>query len=72
MRLRRSHPRDVGLHTWLKDNNRRVFPPDGKTVELLATEALILETADPIRPPSPLDTNRSGSSAIQLAVFWPP
>jgi len=33
--------------TWLKDNNRLVLAPDGKQVDVLATEALILETADP-------------------------
>lgn len=33
--------------TWLKDNNRLVLSPDGKKVDVLATEALILETADP-------------------------
>ncbi|RTY01690.1 terminase small subunit [Pseudomonas sp. C 49-2] len=33
--------------TWLKDNNRLVLSPDGKRVDVLATEALILETADP-------------------------
>lgn len=33
--------------TWLKDNNRLVLSPDGKLVDVLATEALIVETADP-------------------------
>jgi hypothetical protein len=33
--------------TWLKDNNRLVLSPDGKKVDVLATEALIVETADP-------------------------
>ncbi|SEN19095.1 hypothetical protein SAMN04487857_111120 [Pseudomonas sp. ok272] len=33
--------------TWLKDNNRLVLTPNGKQVDVLATEALILETADP-------------------------
>ena len=33
--------------TWLKDNNRLVLSPNGKKVDVLATEALILETADP-------------------------
>ncbi|TFY95917.1 terminase small subunit [Pseudomonas nabeulensis] len=33
--------------TWLKGNNRLVLSPDGKKVDVLATEALILETADP-------------------------
>lgn len=33
--------------TWLKDNNRLVLSPDGKKVDVLATEALILETSDP-------------------------
>lgn len=33
--------------TWLKDNNRLVLSPDGKKVDVLATEALILDTADP-------------------------
>ncbi len=33
--------------TWLKGNNRLVLSPDGKMVDVLATEALILETADP-------------------------
>lgn len=33
--------------TWLKDNNRLVLSPDGKKVDVLATDALILETADP-------------------------
>jgi len=33
--------------TWLKGNNRLVLSPDGKQVDVLATEALILETADP-------------------------
>lgn len=33
--------------TWLKDNNRLVLAPNGKQVDVLATEALILETADP-------------------------
>lgn len=32
--------------TWLKGNNRLVLSPDGKQVDVLATEALILETAD--------------------------
>ncbi|WP_273820576.1 terminase small subunit [Pseudomonas asplenii] len=33
--------------TWLKNNNRLVIAPDGKQIDVLATEALILETADP-------------------------
>lgn len=33
--------------TWLKDNNRLVLSPDGKQVDVLATEALIRDTADP-------------------------
>lgn len=33
--------------TWLKDNQRLVLSPNGKQVDVLATEALILETADP-------------------------
>lgn len=33
--------------TWLKGNNRLVLSPDGKLVDVLATEALILDTADP-------------------------
>ncbi len=33
--------------TWLKDNNRLVLSLDGKKVDVLATEALIAETADP-------------------------
>ncbi|QDH64097.1 terminase small subunit [Pseudomonas azotoformans] len=33
--------------TWLKGNNRLVLSPDGKMVDVLATEALIVETADP-------------------------
>lgn len=33
--------------TWLKDSNRLVLAPNGKQVDVLATEALILETADP-------------------------
>lgn len=33
--------------TWLKDNNRLVLSADGKQVDVLATEALIAETADP-------------------------
>ena len=33
--------------TWLKDNNRLVLSPNGKQVDVLATEALIQETADP-------------------------
>jgi hypothetical protein len=33
--------------TWLKDNNRLVLSADGKKVDVLATEALIQETADP-------------------------
>lgn len=33
--------------TWLKDNNRLVLSPDGKQVDVLATDALIAETADP-------------------------
>ena len=33
--------------TWLKDNNRLVLSPDGKKVDVLATQALIVETADP-------------------------
>ena len=33
--------------TWLKGNNRLVLSPDGKMVDVQATEALILETADP-------------------------
>lgn len=33
--------------TWLKGNNRLVLSPDGKMVDVLATEVLILETADP-------------------------
>lgn len=33
--------------TWLKDNNRLVLSPNGKQVDVIATEALILETADP-------------------------
>ncbi|PNG40843.1 terminase small subunit [Pseudomonas asplenii] len=33
--------------TWLKDNNRLVLSPNGKQVDVHATEALIRETADP-------------------------
>jgi hypothetical protein len=33
--------------TWLKDNNRLVLSSDGKKVDVLATEALIADTADP-------------------------
>ena len=33
--------------TQLKDSNRLVLAPDGKKVDVLATEALILETLDP-------------------------
>jgi hypothetical protein len=33
--------------TWLKDNDRLVLAPDGKLVDVLATEAKIQETADP-------------------------
>lgn len=33
--------------TWLKDNDRLVLSPDGKLVDVLATEAKIQETADP-------------------------
>lgn len=33
--------------TWLKDNNRLVLAPDGKQVDVHATEALIRDTADP-------------------------
>jgi hypothetical protein len=33
--------------TWLKDNNRLVLSADGKLVDVVATESLILETADP-------------------------
>ena len=33
--------------TQLKDSNRLVLAPDGKKVDVLATEALILETIDP-------------------------
>ncbi|MDG6398689.1 terminase small subunit [Pseudomonas quasicaspiana] len=33
--------------TWLKDNNRLVLSPDGKQVDVLASEALIRQTADP-------------------------
>lgn len=33
--------------TWLKDNNRLVLTLNGKQVDVLATEALILKTADP-------------------------
>jgi len=33
--------------TWLKGNNRLVLSPDGKMVDVLATEALIVEAADP-------------------------
>ncbi|HDS0929591.1 TPA: terminase small subunit [Pseudomonas putida] len=33
--------------TWLKDNGRLVLSPDGKLVDVLATEAKIQETADP-------------------------
>lgn len=33
--------------TWLKDNDRLVLAPNGKHVDVLATEAKILDTADP-------------------------
>lgn len=33
--------------TWLKDNDRLVLSPDGKKVDVFATEARIHETADP-------------------------
>ncbi|MFJ4193959.1 terminase small subunit [Pseudomonas sp. NPDC089534] len=33
--------------TWLKNNNRLVLSPDGKHVDVLASEALIRDTADP-------------------------
>lgn len=33
--------------TWLKDNNRLVLSPNGKQVDVHATEALIRDTADP-------------------------
>ena len=33
--------------TWLKDNNRLVLSPNGKQVDVQATEALIRDTADP-------------------------
>ncbi|MFK0094220.1 terminase small subunit [Pseudomonas sp. NPDC090592] len=33
--------------TWLKDHNRLVMAPDGKQVDVVATESLIRETADP-------------------------
>ena len=33
--------------SWLKNNHRLVLAPDGKQVDVLATETLILETADP-------------------------
>jgi hypothetical protein len=35
--------------TWLKDNGRLVLSPDGKLVDVLATEAKIQETADPAK-----------------------
>ena len=33
--------------TWLKNNNRLVLSPDGKQVDVQASEALIRDTADP-------------------------
>lgn len=33
--------------TWLKDNNRLVLSADGKKVDVLSTEVLIRDTADP-------------------------
>lgn len=33
--------------TWLKNNNRLVLSPDGKLVDVQASEALIRDTADP-------------------------
>lgn len=33
--------------TWLKENGRMVLSPNGKQVDVLVTEALIRETADP-------------------------
>jgi len=33
--------------TWLKNNNRLVLTPDGKLVDVQASEALIRDTADP-------------------------
>ncbi|WP_122582045.1 terminase small subunit [Pseudomonas viridiflava] len=33
--------------TWLKNNNRLVLSPDGKQVDVSATESLIASTADP-------------------------
>ena len=33
--------------TWLKNNNRLVLSPNGKLVDVLASEALIRDTADP-------------------------
>lgn len=35
--------------TWLKENGRLVLSPNGKQVDVLATEALIRDTADPSR-----------------------
>ena len=54
--------------TWLKENSRLVLSPNGKQVEVLASEALIRDTAIRARPPSLLATNRSGFSVMSTAT----
>ena len=51
--------------TWLKDNNRLVLSPNGKQVDVHATEALIRDTADP-------STGRAaGAEVLHEARVWP-
>jgi hypothetical protein len=46
-RLRRAHRSVTELHHWLKENGRLVLSSNGKQVDVLASEALIRDTADP-------------------------
>ena len=63
--------------TQLKDSHRLVLAPDGKKVDVLATEALILETIDPSKAGVAARhqqgrTERHGSSGQTAALSVPP
>jgi hypothetical protein len=46
-RLRRAIGGSSSYITWLKESRRLVLSPNGKQVDVLATEALIRDTTEP-------------------------
>ncbi|MCQ2994191.1 terminase small subunit [Pseudomonas syringae] len=52
--------------TWLKNNDRLVLSADGKQVDVLASEALILDTADPSKAAV---ADRHHQDRVQRDVF---